>query len=160
MLIIQFQINNITEQEQEIIPDFCNLLCDLIYKDIDTNIHRKKIQKRLKYLSTVPWIKWKTKNKINLEEIMYLIRESLIYRRKKNIHCVEISDSIFIPNSYTPFVRLLRFLNSGDNYYPAISLITKLIRKYNFQYLNSMWKTFILEELGEISYAEIVTDIC
>ena len=36
MMIIQFQLTNTTEDEQKLVPDFCEWLDNIIYSDIDT----------------------------------------------------------------------------------------------------------------------------
>ena len=41
MLIRQFQFTNITEEELEIIPDFCEWLCQQMYSYIDNKINRR-----------------------------------------------------------------------------------------------------------------------
>ena len=76
MLIRQFQFTNITEEELEIISDFCEWLCQQMYSYIDNKINRRKIQLRLNYIHQVPWIEWKKNKYIGVSEIMDAINKS------------------------------------------------------------------------------------
>lgn len=160
MLLLQFQITNITEDERRLIPDFCEWLCTQLYSTIDTKINRRKIQLRMKYLMSVSWIQWNKSKKYETAvlDIMQAIYESFTYVPKKdNIYEIKIDDNILIPNSYTSISRLIRFLNYGDINNKATGIFTKLEQNFDFNKLNSMWRMFMLHELNIISAVKIIT---
>lgn len=160
MLLLQFQITNLTEDERQLIPDFCEWLCTQLYSTIDTKINRRKIQLRMKYLMSVSWIQWNKSKKYETTvlNIMQAIYESFTYVPKKdNIYEIKIDDNILIPNSYTSISRLIRFLNYGDINNKATGIFTKLEQNFDFNKLNSMWRMFMLHELNIISAVKIIT---
>lgn len=160
MNIIQFQFTNTTDDEQDLIPSFCDWLGSILYSNIDTKINRRKIDLRLNYIiDEAQWINW-TNDKYNLtvSEIMYAIQDSITYKQyKDNIWKIIINPNILIPHSYTSIDRLVRFLNYGDNIQRATGIFTNLEREYNFNKLNTLWNMFILRNLGGMSNTKIIT---
>lgn len=160
MLIIQFQFMNTTDEEQELIPNFCNWLCSVLYSKIDTKINRKKIYLRLDYLlNKVDWIVWgKDKDDITVSEIMTAIYESIIYQQHRNNNwTICINTNVLIPHSLTSIDRLIRFLNYGDNIQRATGIFTDLEREYNHNKLNTLWNLYTLKNTGSMSNAKIIS---
>lgn len=160
MLLLQFQFTNITTDELNIIPEFCNWLCDQIYTKINTSINRRKIQLRLKYLYNCSWIHWSDKKfNTGVLDIMEAIYDSLTYTPyKNNLWKIHTDINIRIPNSYTAVDRLIRFLNYGDTYYKATGIFTKLQKEFNHQKLNSLWKIYVMNRLGIMSSVKIISE--
>lgn len=160
MVIIQFQFTNTTDEEQELIPDFCNWLCSILYSKIDTKINRKKIYLRLDYLlNQANWINWgKDKDNITTSEIMTAIYDSMTYQQHKdNNWKICINTSVLIPHSFTSIDRLIRFINYGDNFQRATGIFTNLEREYNHNKLNTLWNIFTLKQLSGMSNAKIIS---
>ena len=161
MLIIQFQVTKASEEEMDIVPQFCDWLCNLFYKDINTVMNKYKIQSRLKYLQTVSWINWRNSDrKLNIDTIMELISTNFIYtKHKNNIFLIQTDDNVLIPNTNTSLTRLIRFINGGDTTYRATNMFTNIINKYNYVQLNTLWKLFVMKEIGGMTNSVIVTKI-
>jgi hypothetical protein len=160
MMILQFQLTNTTDNEQDLIPSFCNFICDYIYAHIDTKINRRKIGLRLNYiLDEATWVNWnKDKYDITVSEIMEAIHYAICYEQyRNNIWRIQIDASIPIPYSSTSIDRLVRFLNYGDNYERATGMFTNLEHKINHTELNRLWLLFIMKNLGYMSQAKIIT---
>lgn len=160
MIIIQFQITNFDEYERRLMPDFCIWLKnDIISNYIDTGLTRQKIKSRVPYIQKASWINWKSnKHNINYNSIMKAILDSFTVREyKDNIFKIETNSNINIPNTTTSIDRFIRFINSGDSVKPATDIFTNIQRKLNAGYLNSLWRVFILNELGDLTDSRIVT---
>lgn len=160
MVIIQFQFTNTTDEEQELIPDFCNWLCSILYSKIDTKINRKKIYLRLDYLlNQANWINWgKDKDNITVSEIMTAIYDSMTYQQHRdNNWKICINTNVLIPHSFTSIDRLIRFLNYGDNFQRATGIFTNLEHEYNYNKLNILWNMYTLRQLGGMSNAKIIS---
>ena len=160
MMIIQFQLTNTSEEEQQLVPDFCEWLDNIIYSDIDTKINRKKISLRLNYiLDKVTWVNWHNdKYNLSTPEIMEAIAMGLSYEQyKDNIWKVQINPNILIPHSDTSIDRLIRFLNYGDAKQRATGIFSNLEREYNHKRLNSLWQMFVVKELGTMTQAKIIS---
>ena len=159
MLIRQFQFINISDEEIELIPDFCEFLCQTMFEKIDTKINRRKIQLRISYLYKVPWIEWKRNEVIGVKEIMKSIFDSFSYDEyKNNIWKIYTNSNVYIPNTYTLMDRLIRFLDFGDMNYHATGMFSTLKKEYNAKKLNTLWQIFIMNRLGNMSDVEIITD--
>ncbi len=160
MMIIQFQFTNTTDDEQELIPYFCDWLSSVLYSNIDTKINRKKISLRLDYIiNKAQWINWNSdKYNITVSEIMSAIRDSITYEQyRNNTWKMIINPNILIPRSNTSIDRLVRFLNFGDNVQRATGIFTNLEREYNHSKLNILWNMYVLKHLGGMSNAKIIS---
>lgn len=159
MLIRQFQFTNITAEELEVIPDFCEFLCQQMFERIDTKINRRKIQLRINYLYKVPWIEWKRNEVIGVTDIMKGIFDSFSYDEyKNNTWKIFTNSNVCIPNTYTLMDRLIRFLDFGDMKFPATGIFSTLKKHYDAKKLNSIWQIFVTNRLGMMSDVEIITD--
>lgn len=157
-MILQFQITNITEDERDMIPEFCKWIINKMYIEMNTKINRRKIQLRINYLYTVPWISWKSRKYIDTQIIMDTIYKSITYKEyKDNIWKVDIDDSILIPGTATSISRLVRFINSGDSNMLGTGMFSTIENRYKGPELMSLWKVFILDNLGELSNSKIIT---
>ena len=160
MMIIQFQFTNTTDDEQELIPYFCDWLCSILYSNIDTKINRRKIDLRLDYIiEKAQWVNWGAdKYNLTVSEIMYAIHNSITYKQYRNNNWkIIINPNILIPHSTTSIDRLVRFLNYGDNFQRATGIFTNLEREYNHNRLNTLWNMFVLKNLGGMSNAKIIS---
>lgn len=160
MVILQFQFTNTTDEEQDLVPKFCNWLSQVIYSNIDTKINRKKISLRLNYiLDKAQWVNWeKDKYNLSVSDIMQKINTSIYCEQyRKNIWKIRINPNINIPHSTTSIDRLIRFINYGDNYMRGTGMFSNLEHKYNHTELMSMWQMFCMKNLGIMSYAKIIT---
>lgn len=156
MYIKQFQFFDIDENEQEIIPDFCEWLYLQIYQIINTRINRRKIQLRLNYIQTVRWMHWKRKDVISVSEILELIFESLRYKSDNvNRWTIYTNSDIIIPNSYTSMDRLIRFINFGDINFKGTGMFTQFENYFSKQKLNNLWRIFVNNRLGYIPQSKI-----
>lgn len=159
MLINQFQFTNITDEELKLIPDFCEFLCQHMFAKLDNKINRRKIQLRLNYLSTVPWIQWIKDPIIGTSEILKAIEKSFNYEEGNyNIWKIKTNSKIYIPNSVTPIDRLIRFLDFGDLKCHGTGMFTKLKEEYSASKLTTLWQLYIMNNLGYISHVKIITD--
>lgn len=158
MIIFQFQFVDIeSEKEQEIMEDFCKWLCEEIYSRINTKVNRRKIQLRIKYLFTVPWITWKGTPYIDVETIMRSIKESLTYKQyRKNVWRIVTNTNKVIPNTVTSMDRLIRFLNYGDKNAGATGILTLLQKYFDYNQLQSSWRLYCLDKLGYLTDTKIV----
>lgn len=159
MIIIQFQINNFDEYERKLIYSFCEWLKnDIIFNYIDTKLTEDKIKSRIPYIQKASWINWKTKKRnINYNSIMKAILDSFIIREyKNNIFKIETNSNVNIPNTNTSIDRFIRFINSGDSIKPATDIFTNIQWKINAGYLNSLWRMYILTELGYLTNSRLV----
>lgn len=160
MLILQFQFTNTTDEEQDIIPDFCMWLCAILFSQINTKINRKKIGLRLDYiLEKATWVNWNSdKYNLTVSEIMERIYDSLTYEQQRyNKWKIIINQNILIPYSNTSIDRLVRFINYGDNFQRATGMFTNLEKEYNHSKLHTLWNMYVLKELGTTSQAKIIT---
>lgn len=160
MMIIQFQFTHTTDDEQELIPYFCDWLSSVLYSNIDTKINRKKISLRLDYIiNKAQWINWNNdKYNITVSEIMSAIHDSITYEQyRNNTWKMIINPNILIPHSNTSIDRLVRFLNFGDNVQRATGIFTNLEREYNYSKLNILWNMYVLKHLGGMSNAKIIS---
>ena len=129
MMILQFQMLNTTDEEQDLVKDFCYWLCNVVYNKIDTKINRRKISLRINYiLEQVTWVKWNSdKYNLSVSAIMRAIRDSIdIEQQRNNMWKIQINPNVLIPYS-------------------------------NHKELNSMWQLFILRNLGSMSQAKIIS---
>lgn len=160
MLIIQYQFTNITSQENELIPEFNEWLCNQMFDYINTKINRKKISLRISYLYKVSWVKWLSHRKfIDVQSIMQAIYSSFkATEYKNNLWKIEVDDNILIPNTTTSIARLIRFINFGDINNRGTGIFTNLQAKFNHQFLNGMWRIYITRKLGMVSQVKIISD--
>ena len=158
MILFQFQFSQVEdEKEYEIIPSFCNWLCEQIYARIDTPINRRKIQLRIKYLYTVPWIKWTKHKYIDTETIMNTIHKCLMFKQYRgNVWRITTNTTALIPNTKTCFDRLLRFINFGDSQTRATGILTLIQQYYTFHELQSLWSMYCMKELGYLTTTRII----
>lgn len=160
MLIKQIQFTNCTEEELELIPDFMEWLIDNIYSYMNNKINRRKIQLRLKYLSTVPWIHWISENYTDVQTIMKSIYESFTYEEQQYGKWVLITNSnIVLPHTSTSIDRIIRFLEYGDIKFNATGMFNKIKNEYKFHKMNNLWRMFLLSkyQIG-ITESKLLTD--
>lgn len=160
MLIKQIQFTNCTEEELELIPDFMEWLIDNIYSYMNNKINRRKIQLRLKYLSTVPWIHWISENYTDVQTIMENIYESFTYEEQQYGKWVLTTNSnIVLPHTSTSIDRIIRFLEYGDIKFNATGMFNKIKNEYKFHKVNNLWKMFLLSkyQIG-ITESKLLTD--
>lgn len=149
MFILEFELENITEKERDIIPDFCDFLNDNIISILDSKKMRKKIQIRLNYLYTVMWIEWYNKKLCTIDSIYETFHSSLDYKSNKlNSWTLFINTKNRIPGSLTSMDRLIRFLNFGDLNFKGTGFLTMIINKFNNKYLTQLWRLFVINRLG------------
>lgn len=160
MLIKQIQFTNCTEEELELIPDFMEWLIDNIYSYMNNKINRRKIQLRLKYLSTVPWIHWTSENYTDVQTIMENIYESFTYEEQQYGKWVLTTNSnIVLPHTSTSIDRIIRFLEYGDIKFNATGMFNKIKNEYKFHKVNNLWRMFLLSkyQIG-ITESKLLTD--
>lgn len=160
MLIKQIQFTNCTEEELELIPDFMEWLIDSIYSYMNNKINRRKIQLRLKYLSTVPWIHWTSENYTDVQTIMENIYESFTYEEQQYGKWVLTTNSnIVLPHTSTSIDRIIRFLEYGDMKFNATGMFNKIKNEYKFHKVNNLWRMFLLSkyQIG-ITESKLLTD--
>lgn len=160
MLIKQIQFTNCTEEELELIPDFMEWLIDNIYSYMNNKINRRKIQLRLKYLSTVPWIHWTGENYTDVQTIMENIYESFTYEEQQYGKWVLTTNSnIVLPHTSTSIDRIIRFLEYGDIKFNATGMFNKIKNEYKFHKVNNLWRMFLLSkyQIG-ITESKLLTD--
>lgn len=156
MNLLQFQFEKLTEEEYEIIPEFCEMLKDFIYGDINTKLNRTKVKLRIPYLYKVSWINWK-KPVITTGEIMETIYEAIKYvEYKDNVFRLQINPDIMIPNTTTSIDRLVRFLDYGDYYQHGIGILNTLEHKYNYKKLNELWTICVVKYIGYRPNSKII----
>lgn len=149
MLILQFQVTQADENEIQIVPNFCQWICNQIFSNIDTRLNRDKISARMSYIRRVPWIHWTSNKNISVQDIMNTIQYSFKYEQHElNYWVIELDSSVRIPHTDTSMSRLIRFLNSGDLNIKGTGIITAVQRKYGHSDLNTLWKMYIMQELG------------
>lgn len=147
MLIKQIQFTEITEEENEIIPDFLNWVCKQMYSTINTKINRKKIQLRIKHLYEVEWINWTNSEYTDVQTLMETIYKSFCFEEyKNNIWKITIDNNIIIPNTTTSISRFIRFLDYGDMEYSATGIFNNLRMEYTWAKLNNLWRIYLLSE--------------
>lgn len=157
MLLMQFQFVGTNEYESELIPEFCEWISNQIFQEIDTNNNKLKIKNKIKYLYTVPWIRWSTNKKTDADTIMSTIRKSISYRKlKDNTWNIYINDSIRLKNTYTSISRLVRFIDYGDTNINATGMFSIAYKNYGAFRLQSSWRLFILDELGYLPESKII----
>lgn len=160
MLIKQIQFTNCTEEELELIPNFMEWLIDNIYSYMNNKINRRKIQLRLKYLSTVPWIHWTSENYTDVQTIMENIYESFTYEEQQYGKWVLTTNSnIVLPHTSTSIDRIIRFLEYGDIKFNATGMFNKIKNEYKFHKVNNLWRMFLLSkyQIG-ITESKLLTD--
>ena len=160
MLIKQIQFTNCTEEELELIPDFLEWLIDNIYSNLNTKINRKKIQLRLKYLSTVSWIHWTSENYTDTQTIMECIYDSFSYEEEQEGKWVLTTNSnVILPHTSTSIDRIIRFLEYGDIKFNATGMLNKIKNEYKFHKINNLWRMFLLTkyQIG-ITDSKLLTD--
>lgn len=114
MLILDFKLNNLEESELEYVDYFCNYLIEVIQTKINTPFIKQKIQSRIPYMYTLPWIKYIKRN-IEPEYVLQQIQDSIIYDIKElNYIDILIDNHNAFKNTYTPTISILKFLNNGD----------------------------------------------
>lgn len=160
MMICQFQFPGTqTEQELEIIPDFCYWICDHIYTRLNTKINRRKIQLRINYLYTVPWMKWSSQKYIDEDIILNTIHKALYCEQYRyNIWRIRINKDILVPNTNTSIDTLVRFLEYGDRNVKAMGMFTKLRIHFIHKKLNILYKIYCNNRLGYYTNTNIITD--
>lgn len=160
MMITQFQFTETFEEDDavEVIPDFCKWLCDILYSYVDTKLNRRKIQLRIKYLYTVPWIKWDKSKYTDTQTILETFRKSLIVEQyRKNIWRIRTDTTTLLPNTSTSVDRVTRFIEYGDSNIHGTGIITKASYKIIGINLQTLWRTYCLQELGYLSDIQIIT---
>lgn len=160
MMITQFQFTNIVDEDEsvEIIPDFCNWLCDILYSYIDTKLNRRKIQLRIKYLYEVPWLKWVKTKYTDTQTILETFGKSLIVEQyRKGIWRIRTNTVTELPGTLSSVDRIIRFIEYGDSTIPGTGIITKASYKITGINLQTLWKTYCLKELGYMTDIQIIT---
>lgn len=158
MVILQYQIIDISEKESEILPEFNEWLCVQLSEYTNTKINRRKIQLRLNYIYKVPWIQWLGTKYLDESEIMNSISNTIIYTEHKDmVFKIETDINIKIPNTNTCMDRLIRFLEYGDRNTRPISMFLKAKQYFNYSKLLSLWNLFVLNRLGNMSSAKIIS---
>lgn len=160
-MITQFQFTNTVNEDDsiELIPDFCKWLCDILYSYIDTKLNRRKIQLRIKHLYEVPWIRWSKKpSYTDTQTILETFRKSLIVEQyRKNIWRLRTDTTTELPNTFSSVDRVVRFIEYGDSQIPGTGIITKASQNIIGINLQTLWKTYCLQELGYVSDIQIIT---
>lgn len=159
MMLVQMQFTDITEPERDLIPDFCEWLCSVIFSDVNNKINRKKISLRMKYiLESVDWVNWNSdKYSLTTMDILNSIKDAITFNEyKNNIWKIEINPNIIIPYSNTSIDRLVRFLNFGDSKQRGTGMFS-LEKKYDYKKLNSLWQIFLIRNLGTMTTSKIIT---
>lgn len=158
MILFQFQFSQVeNEKEYSIIPDFCKWLCEQIFIRINTKVNRRKIQLRLKYLYTVPWIKWNKHRYIETETIINTIHKCLTFKQyRKNVWRIITEPNTLIPGTKTSMDRLIRFINYGDNEMRATGMFTLIQRYYTYNEIQNLWQLYCMKELGYMTDTRII----
>lgn len=160
MVILQFQFSGLSDDEREIIPEYCDYLKEVVLAKLNTKINRKKISLRLKYIEEeATWIDWVKNKKYNItvQDIIDSIYEAIIVvPYKNNLWKLEVNSNVCIPNSYTSIDRLIRFLNYGDLKCRATGIFTNIENEYNHKQLNAIWNYQTLKLLGHPSESKII----
>lgn len=131
MNIVQFKLEGIDEREHNLVPEFCRMIQECIYTDLNTYSNRAKIEMRIPYLYKCDWIIW-YKKQINIQTVLKLIFNSIEYKEyKNNRFTLYINETNKIPNTNTYINRLIRFLEYGDTHYKGLGLFTMLEHRYN-----------------------------
>ena len=102
MMLVQMQFVDISETERDLIPHFCEWLCNIIFSNINNKINRKKVSLRLKYiLDEVNWIHWNSdKYSLSVAEIFEAIAKSIDFESyKNNTWKIVINPNVLIPYS-------------------------------------------------------------
>ena len=162
MMILQFQFIDLQEEEQNVIPDFCESVKQLILAKLKSKINMKKISLRLKYIEegNVNWVSWqphKQYNTTTIELIETIVDSIKVVPYKNNIWKLETDNATVIPNSYTLMDKFIRFLNYGDNKCKATGIFTDIEHEYRHQRLNALWNYYILKEFGYNPSSTIIT---
>lgn len=86
MIILQFQFTEIEdEREQDILEDFCKWITQQMYTKLYTDKYiRRKIQLRINYFYTAPWIKWIGYKDTDVETILQTIQQSFSIKKYRH----------------------------------------------------------------------------
>lgn len=159
MMLVQMQFVDISETERDLIPHFCEWLCNIIFSNINNKINRKKVSLRLKYiLDEVNWIHWNSdKYSLSVAEIFEAIAKSIDFESyQNNTWKIIINPNVLIPYSNTSIERLVRFINFGDMKQRATGMFN-VEHKYNHKELNVLWKIYISRNMGVLTTSKIIS---
>lgn len=148
MVVISLKINNIEDKEVDIIDYFCEYLIDIIQTKLNTPKLKNKLDVRIPYLYTLPWVRW-IKRDINSDDIIERFYNSLTYTVKKNYYIdIFVNDIHPLKNTITPFISIVKWLNNGDNNITGLNYIELIHKQLNTKYVNEIWSISILSALG------------
>lgn len=159
MMILQYKFNNVlNDNEYDIIPGFGNWICQQICTKINTKLIRRKIQLRINYLYTVPWIQWTKHKYLDVDMIMNTIFKAIyVEQYRKNTWRIRINSNINIPNTNTSIDRLVRFLEFGDINHKSINMFNNIKQYYNNNKLDTLYNMYCLNNLGYYTNTYIIT---
>ena len=148
MVIVSLKINNIEDKEVDIIDYFCEYLIDIIQTKLNTPKLKNKLDVRIPYLYTLPWVKW-IKKDISSDDIIERFYTSLSYTVKKDYYIdIFVNDTHPLKNTITPFISIVKWFNNGDNNITGLNYIEQMHRQLNTKYVNEIWSISILSALG------------
>lgn len=157
-MLVRMRFENLTDGEREMIRGFLNWLCEKIFIYLNRDANRKRIEARLGYLKKARWIEWVGSKDITVDMLMINIKKCFKVRKKKSIWEIYFDNRVLIPNTRTPMIKFLKFIDSGDNIIKGTGMIQFVKRKFNHIQLNKWWKAYIMLKTSTTTDGKIISD--
>ena len=157
-MIIRMQFENTNTSEYSSIKDFLRWLCDKIYIYLSREANRKKIELRIKYIENISWIEWTEAKTLTAGEILQAIKSSFKIRRKNLTWEIYFDNKIKIPHTNTPLIKLISFIEFGDENVAGTGMFQYVRRKFTHKQLNAWWVGYYMLKEGKYPKSRIISD--
>lgn len=154
MIIKKLQFSSITEEDEQMLPNFLEFVRYLFFNSVITPDTQNKMFVLIKYLEKKNII---PKDSLSLKEFLDLI---LYHIKSKQLKDNQILIELNIPTKFKGTNKtinsIIKFINSGNNEISGTRFLLKLEEKYNNTQLNLLWKSYVMSKAGYIPASRIV----
>lgn len=154
MIIKKLQFSSITEEDEQMLPNFLEFLRYLFFNSVITPDIQNKMYIMIEYLEQHKII---PKKSLTLKEFLDLI---LYHIKSKKLKDNQILIELNIPTKFKGTNKtinsIIKFINSGNKEISGTRFLLKLEEKYNNTQLNLLWKSYVMSKAGYIPASHII----
>lgn len=137
MIQIEFK----SKHETRVSHIFCKYIIKCIQKDFKSKRSYDSLQLRLDLLQYADWMRWIGKPyKIDARTFINYVCNSVSYTVRQNNFIIYIDDRKFLPGTYTPILKVLRYVDFGNELVPGCMFFSSILLAYSkkiYDYYNS-----------------------
>lgn len=154
MIIKKLQFSSITEEDEQMLPNFLEFLRYLFFNSVITPDIQNKMFVLIKYLEKKNII---PKDSLSLKEFLDLILYSTKFKKSKaNQIIIEIDRPTKFKGTNKTINSIIKFINSGNKEISGTRFLLKLEEQYSANQLNKLWKSYVMSRVGYIPASNIL----